>query len=100
MNPKIKEFNGQPAVLLRWMTKKPQSGEHVNVIEHGENRSDRPTIRRLILLEELHSSQSAASSKITEELWSFREVSESEFHRMRQAAARSQAIEDTHNSLF
>ena len=100
MGMKLSEFNGQPAIYVRWHTKKPQAGDHMSLYGNDDPVPNKQPTGRLILDTCLHSRTHPVDSNNTEEWWSFRRVSEYEFHRMRHNAGRSKMIEETHDSLF
>lgn len=100
MSMKLSEFNGRPAIYVRWHTKKPQAGDHLSLYGNDDPVPNKQPTGRLILETRLHSQTHAVDPNQTEEWWSFHRVSEYDFQRMRQYAGRSKIIEETHDSLF
>jgi len=100
MSMKVSVFNGQPAIYVRYRTRKPKAGEHFNLYETDDPIPNKYPVERLILKECLHSKKNEIDKNQIEEWWSFDSVSEFEFHRMRHAARHSEIIEKTHDRLF
>jgi len=86
---KLVEFNGGQAVFVRWQTRKPQAGDHMNIY-YGEEK----------MKERIHSRPWETDNNMTEEWWTFVEVSESEFQKTQVHASRNKLIAETHDSLF
>ena len=100
MSMKVSEFNGQPAIYIRWHTRKPEAGAHLSLYENDDPVPYKRPVGRLIIKECLHSQQHKIDKNQTEEWWSFEKVTEYEFHRMRHSASRLDNIAQTHDSLF
>jgi|688.fasta_scaffold218803_4 hypothetical protein len=100
MGMKLTEFNEWPAVYILWQTKKPQKGDHMTIWDNPENTPNGKPVGRRIIEECLHSSSHPVDKNKTEEWWSFTEISELEFQRIRRTASRSEHISKTHDSLF
>jgi len=97
---KLAKYEGKPAIFFRWRTKKPQAGDHMNVLQDRQDGSGKKIIRRMVLVEPLHSQPCWHDANMTEEYWSYVEVSERDFARMRHKAATNKAISETHDKLF
>lgn len=100
MSMKLVEFNGGQAVFVRWQTRKPQAGDHMNIYYGEEKKPGRQVEKRLILKERIHSQPWEVDNNMTEEWWTFVEVSESEFQKAQAHASRNKLIAETHDSLF
>jgi len=100
MTMKLVDFDGEQAVFVRWRTSRPQKGDHMNIYNGIEGQPAQQVQRRLILNELLFSQISEIDKNINEEWWSFTEMSEQQFQKMRVSAIRSEAIAKTHDSLF
>ena len=100
MTMKLVDFNGDQAVFIRWRTSQPKKGDHMNVYDGVEGQPARQAQRRLILNELLLSQISEIDKNMKEEWWSFTEMSEQQFQKMRVSAIRSETIAKTHDSLF
>ena len=100
MGMKISEFDGHPAIYVRWHTRKPKPGDHMSEYDNPEGLPGMQPISRLILKECLYSAPHPDDSNHTEDWWSFNRVSEYEFHRMRHDAKKAENISKTHDSLF
>lgn len=55
---------------------------------------------RKIFEKRLYSAPHPGDANMTEDWWSFTEMSELEFHRMRRAISHSERMSETHDSLF
>ena len=100
MSRKLTKFNGQETVFFRWQTREPKSGDHVTAYTGEDDGSGRQKRKRLILQEQVHCQPWGTDPNMTEEWWSFIEVSESEFQRIGTEKNKSKIISNTHNSLF
>lgn len=100
MSMKLSEFDGSPAIYVRWHTKKPKPGDHMTEYENPDGLPKMQPIGRIVLTKCLHSSPHPLDKNQTEEWWDFRRISESEFHKMRHGAIRQEHISQTHDSLF
>lgn len=100
MSMKLVDFNGQPAIYVRWHTREPKAGAHLTLYENDDPVPNKQPVGRLILKERLHSQKHEIDKNQTEEWWSFERMSESEFSRMRKSVNRLEKIEQTHDKLF
>lgn len=100
MTMKVSEFDGRPAIYVRWHTRKPKAGEHLTLYDDDDPTPHKQPVGRLLLRECVCSRPHAIDKNQTEEWWSFDRVSEHDFHRMRHSARRAGMIEKTHDSLF
>lgn len=100
MSMKLTQYDGRPAIRVRWHTREPQAGDHMNILEDRPDGSGKEIVCRMVLVQLLYSQPYERDANMTEEYWSYMEMSESDFHRMRQSAARNQALAETHDTLF
>ena len=100
MSMKLSEFDGRPAIYVCWQSNKPKNGDHFTVYETEELIPNKQPIARIILDECLYAKGNEINKNLTEEWWSYHEVSEKEFYRIRNGAKRSEFMADTHDTLF
>lgn len=100
MSKKLVDLNGEQAVFIRWQTRKPQTGDHMTVYSGTNGQPGRQAERRLILQECVRRQPGEIDKNMTEEWWSFIEVSESEFQKMRTYINKNESIAKTHDTLF
>jgi hypothetical protein len=100
MGMKLSEFNGQPAIYVLWRTREPQKGDYMTMYNKPEGEPYAQAIGRKIFEKRLYSTQHPRDANMTEDWWSFTEMSELEFQRMRRATSHSERMSETHDSLF
>ena len=97
---KLSELDGSPAIYVCWQSNKPKVGDHFTVYENEEPIPSKQPIARMILDKCMYSQQHQVNKNFTEEWWSYHQISEKEFYRMRMGVKKAERMADTHDSLF
>lgn len=100
MSMKLSQFDGKPAIYVCWKSKKPTAGEHFTVYETDEPIPGKQPIARMILDECLYSQRHSTNMNFTEEWWSYHQVTEKEFYRLRKGIKHTENMANSHDKLF
>jgi hypothetical protein len=97
---KLSKFDDKPAIYVLWQSNSPKAGDHLTVYETEEPIPGKQPITRMILDKCLHAQQHQVNKNFTEEWWSYHEVTEKEFYRIRKSVRQNERMADSHDTLF
>ena len=100
MSMKLSLFDDKSAIYVCWQSNKPKNGDHLTVYETEDPIPNKQPVARMILDKCLHAQQHQFNKNFTEEWWSYHEVNEKEFYRLRRGVKQAIRMADSHDKLF